>query len=147
MRTHTLKGVAANLAVEAVHQATQRLETAFKEAPGKVHAALDELRKVQERALSALDVLIEGAAAPAGTNGRTDLATLEPLMRDLDARLSASDASATAALGAVQSALGEAHRAVADDLAQLIAAYDFDTARRKLAEFAQQVGAHIGATH
>ena len=130
---HMLKGVAGNLSAKMLYQAAQKVETALRRGGTVAAADLDALATEHARAMASLAALPAPAAAPAGAG---DAAALPRLVRDLDLRLSASDASAVQALAAVKSALGGANATLVEEIERLIVTYDFEAARARLAEFA-----------
>jgi signal transduction histidine kinase/CheY-like chemotaxis protein/HPt (histidine-containing phosphotransfer) domain-containing protein len=131
---HTLKGVAGTLSAKELYAAAQALESALRKNAPSVDAEAAAVDAAHTRAIRAIAALPREAAAPG--NGAGSAPGLPRLLEELDAHLSAHDARAPQALAAVKSALNGTHGALVQELEQLVGAYNFDQARRRLAQFA-----------
>ncbi len=140
---HTLKGVAGTLSAKELFAAAQALESALRKNAESVEAESAAVEAAHARVMKAIAGVPRAAPAP-GTRPGADPAEPAPLRRlleDLDALLSAHDASAPQALAAVKRALNGSHGALVQELEQLVNTYNFDQARRRLAEFASTLTA------
>ena len=131
---HTLKGVAGNLSATALYKAAQKLETGLRRGGTVAAADIEALAGEHARAMAALAGLPQ---PPPGATAQGDPAALPGLIKDLDLRLSASDASAVQALSAMKAALGDADPTFVQELERLIVTYNFEQARTRLARFAE----------
>jgi len=144
---HTVKGVAGNLAMRPVHEASAVLEKLLREG-GDPRAALSELSsrmRVQVTAIRvALGAPVEPAVAAASlpfdsTAARVAIARMRKLLVD-------SDGEAAEAFPALAGALGGAvGQARLDALADAIQGFDFETALSKLEAIAGECGAESEA--
>ena len=135
---HTLKGVAGNLSANMLYKATQKLEAALRKGDDGFSAELAELTAAHAVAIKALEPL---RPPPLAANGKTDPATVQKLLGDLDRRLSGSDASAVQVLEQVKDALNGSHPTFVAELEKLIVSYDFERARSRLADFTKILNA------
>jgi two-component system, sensor histidine kinase and response regulator len=136
--THTLKGVAGTLSAKELFSAAQALETALRRKADNVEAEAAAVIEQHTRAMKALATLPRPGAAPgpAPAHETADAKDLTRLIEELDQCLSTHDARALQALSALQGALNGSHGALLRELDELIGTYNFDQARRRLAQFA-----------
>jgi two-component system sensor histidine kinase/response regulator len=141
---HTLKGVAGTLSAKDLYAASQALEAALRRNAVSVEAEAAALEAAHARVMAAITGLPREAAPPAnGAVPGGPSPDLAPLLQALDARLSAQDAAAGQVLEAVKRALNGSHGALVQELEQLVGAYNFDQARRRLAQFAGTLTAGV----
>jgi len=135
---HTLKGVAGTLSAKELYAAAQVLESALRKNVESVESEAAAVEAAHTRVMKAIAGVPREAAGAGNGSDANSAATpaLPQLLEDLDARLSAHDASAPQALAAVKSALSGSHGALVLELEQLVSTYNFDQARRRLAQFA-----------
>jgi len=131
---HTLKGVAGTLSAKELYTAANALESALRKNAPSVDAEAAALEAAHGRVMRAIAALPRQEPAPG--NGAGAPPHLPRLLDDLDTRLSTHDARALQALEAVKSALNGAHGTLVQELEELIGAYNFEQARRRLAQFA-----------
>jgi signal transduction histidine kinase/CheY-like chemotaxis protein/HPt (histidine-containing phosphotransfer) domain-containing protein len=136
---HTLKGVAGNLSATTLYQAAQKLEAVLRKGTEPAGAEVEALTAEHARVMAGLAQL----KAPTAAAGRpaADPAVVQRLIKNLDDRLSASDAAAVDALEAVKGALGDTEAGFIQEMERLIVSYDFEAARTRLAAFAGMVPA------
>jgi signal transduction histidine kinase/ABC-type amino acid transport substrate-binding protein/DNA-binding response OmpR family regulator len=141
---HTLKGVAGTLSAKDLYAASQALEAALRRNAASVDSEAAALEAAHARVMAAITGMPREAAHPANGSGPgVASADLAGLLQTLDARLSAQDAAAGQALDAVKRALNGSHGALVQELERLVGAYNFEQARRRLAQFAGTLTAGV----
>ena len=137
--THTLKGVAGNLALFGISQTTMQLETALQEnQQEKVVALLETLQASILLVCTAIQTLEEAPEAPPPLKEQ-DRASLEPLLQELNELLQEEDMDgAEENLTRLRTILPKA-----TEIQHKLDEYDFEGALETLQRIGQQLGIPI----
>jgi CheY-like chemotaxis protein len=131
---HTVKGVAGNLGISAVHAAAQELEKTIREGSDSVNARLREFAQVVGAGVQAIEGALPVAAAVKAENARPfDEAAAAAAVVRLKALLKAGDAEAGEAFRDLrESVSGVVDEAGLDAVGGAIEDFDFEDALLKL---------------
>jgi HPt (histidine-containing phosphotransfer) domain-containing protein len=142
---HTLKGVAGNIGIEAVHVAASKLEKAIRERSASTETALAELKAVLEPQAARIRTTFQAAARVAAVPDAFRADAAGPAVERLMALIEANDGAAADAVQEVIGALAgrvEPHRLVA--LRESVDGFDFDDAQTKLSQIASECHLTLG---
>jgi PAS domain S-box-containing protein len=140
---HTVKGVAGNIGLGIVFASAEKLERAVREINSAVPALAEEFARALQRQVRAIqqalrDVKTNSPVAPQ-ENPVFDAHAVSAAIAHLKALIESSDGDAAEAFLALEVALaGTGDKARLTALGVTISAFDFDAARIKLEEIAEE---------
>jgi len=132
---HTVKGVAGNLAITAVHAAAQDLERALRDAPSSTASVLEKFRVALQSQVAAIREGLKVAACPAERTPAKpfDADRASSAIKHLRRLLDACDGTALEAVpDLVDAVCGKANCDELESLQAATSEFEFDSALEKL---------------